>query len=680
VRTPLVDGGKPTPGSQGDPRVDRPLSLQAADMVLPPALRNLLVPALAVAGLGLAPTAASAYDLSVSPTGANSGACAQKTPCKTIAYALSKSADGDHVVLRDGTYNEQVTLPKGRWLVAAAGATPVVDGGAGTAITMGGERTRVSGLHVRGDAYAILISTAADGATITGNVFDDTALNPNAKVGVGGASPAITVTGNQFVASPAGGKSLGLFLNTKGPVDVADNTFSGFHEAVTVVNYDGAPATVRHNTITGVHGDNGQGFGVGVYGNATVADNAIASIGGTGSTNPSYGISFREDATVGAEVPSVGVTRRNRITGFGYAAIFGAVRQPGSSLTSDGDVVTGNADGITVYGHGTVIGATIYDITFDDVYLGASSDLTVRSSIIEDGIVATSFPKPTCTITTSRGPTTTGDGTGCDAFQTSADPAFVGGGDYRLAAGSPLIDAGDPAAPAAGEVDVAGTPRAVAASAATACAPRRDIGAYEFVPATPFDCPAPPPLDTHPDPAPEQTPPTDGPGKQVLSPPAVNVGVVVLDDSAKRLSVTVDGGKTSTLAAHAATATRLLPVGPHTVRVTLAKGKPVTAKLSLKAGQLGAIVATVKRGKVILRTVSIAAGARRLVSLAPAAQKVRIGTAKKAKRLAHGAFATLPKATTTLTIGTKRSPLAASTQLTVLVPKGRKVTTVARHA
>jgi len=652
-------------------------------MVLLSALRALLVAALAVAGLGLAPAAASAYDLSVSPTGTDGGGCAQKTPCKTIAYALSKAADGDHVVLRDGTYNEQVTLAKGRWLVAAAGAAPVVDGGAGTAITMSGERTRVSGLHVRGDAYAILISTAADGATITGNVFDDTALNPNAKVGVGGASPAITVTGNQFVASPAGGLSLGLYLNTKGPVDVADNTFSGFYRAMTVYNYGGARATVRHNTITGVHGDSGQGYGVEVYGDATVTDNAIASIGGTGSTNPSYGISFREDATAGAELPSVGVTRRNRITGFGYAAIFGAVRQPDSSVTSDGDVLTGNADGITIYGHATVIGATIYDTTYDDVYLGASSDLTVRSSILEDGIVATTFPKPSCTITTSRGPTTTGGATGCDAFQTSADPAFVGGGDYRLSSGSPLIDAGDPASPAAGEVDVAGAPRAVATSAATACAPRRDMGAYEFVPATPLACPpvVTPPVDAGHDPAdPSQTPPTDGPGKQVLSPPAVNAGVVVLDDSAKRLAVAVDGGKTSTLAAHAATATRLLPVGPHTVRVTLAKGQAVTARLTLKAGQLAAVVARVKRGKVVLRTVSIAAGARRLVSLVPAAQKVRIGTAKKPKRLAHGAFATLPKAATSLTLGTKRSPLAASAQLTVLVPKGKKVTTVARHA
>jgi len=656
-------------------------------MVHSPALRNLFVAALAVAGLGLAPAAASAYDLSVSPTGTNSGACAQKTPCKTIAYALSKSADGDHVVVRDGTYNEQVTLAKGRSLVAATGATPIVDGGGGTAITMSGERTRVSGLHVRGDAYAILISTTADGATITGNVFDDTALNPNAKVGVGGASPAITVTGNQFVASPAGGLSLGLYLNTTGPVDVADNTFSGFYRAMTVYNYGGARAAVHHNTITGVHGDSGQGYGIEIYGDATVSDNAIASIGGTGSTNPSYGISFREDATVGAERPSAGVTLRNRITGFGYAAIFAAVRQTGSSLTSIGDVVTGNADGITVYGHATLIGVTIYDTKFDDVYLGASSDLAVRSSILEDEIVATSFPTPTCTITTSRGPTTTDTGNGCEAFQTSADPKFVGGGDYRLSASSPLIDAGDPAAPAAGELDVAGTPRAVATSAATACTPRRDMGAYEFVPATPFTCPdaVTPPQDTGHDPVPptttpEQTPPTDGPGKQVLSPPAVNVGVVVLDDSAKRLSVAVDGDKASALAAHSATPARLLPVGTHTVRVTLGKGKPVTAKLALKASQLAAVVATVKRGKITLRTVSIAAGARRLVSLVPAAQKVRIGTAKKAKRLGHGAFTAIPAAATSVTIGARKSPLSAATQLTVLVPKGKKVTAVARHA
>ncbi|MBS1879680.1 MAG: hypothetical protein JST31_09220 [Actinobacteria bacterium] len=57
------------------------------------------------------------------------------------------------------------------------------------------------------------------------------------------------------------------------------------------------------------------------------------------------------------------------------------------------------------------------------------------------------------------------------------DPAA---GDFRLAAGSPLLDVGDPAAPAADAVDLAGNSRAIAAVCGGA--PRRDIGAYEHVP------------------------------------------------------------------------------------------------------------------------------------------------------------------------------------------------------
>ncbi len=58
--------------------------------------------------------------------------------------------------------------------------------------------------------------------------------------------------------------------------------------------------------------------------------------------------------------------------------------------------------------------------------------------------------------------------------------------DLHLAAGSSLLDAGDPAAPAAGTLDRDGNPRAVDATpACNGNVDRRDIGAYEFVPAPP---------------------------------------------------------------------------------------------------------------------------------------------------------------------------------------------------
>jgi hypothetical protein len=64
----------------------------------------------------------------------------------------------------------------------------------------------------------------------------------------------------------------------------------------------------------------------------------------------------------------------------------------------------------------------------------------------------------------------------------NVDPGFVdlAGGDYRLAASSPLIDAGDPAAPfaAEGATDLAGLGRSL--DGTRDCVARTDLGAFEF--------------------------------------------------------------------------------------------------------------------------------------------------------------------------------------------------------
>jgi hypothetical protein len=85
------------------------------------------------------------------------------------------------------------------------------------------------------------------------------------------------------------------------------------------------------------------------------------------------------------------------------------------------------------------------------------------------------------TVAGSTGEITPFPGTG----DVDVAPGFVdaAGGDYRLAEGSPLVDAGDPAAPLAGEpaVDLAGAPRVL--DGTHDCAARTDIGAYELQPA-----------------------------------------------------------------------------------------------------------------------------------------------------------------------------------------------------
>jgi hypothetical protein len=74
-------------------------------------------------------------------------------------------------------------------------------------------------------------------------------------------------------------------------------------------------------------------------------------------------------------------------------------------------------------------------------------------------------------------------------------------GVFRLAPSSALIDVGNPAPPQPGAVDHDGNARAVLGKAG--CTPRRDIGAYEFLPApalVPSGCPttSPPPTTTTP--------------------------------------------------------------------------------------------------------------------------------------------------------------------------------------
>jgi hypothetical protein len=67
-----------------------------------------LVASLAVA----APAAAAGSTLYVSPSGHNSAPCSYAHPCRTISHAVSKAAAGSTIVVRKGTYHEQVFITK----------------------------------------------------------------------------------------------------------------------------------------------------------------------------------------------------------------------------------------------------------------------------------------------------------------------------------------------------------------------------------------------------------------------------------------------------------------------------------------------------------------------------------------------------------------------------------------
>jgi hypothetical protein len=125
------------------------------------------------------------------------------------------------------------------------------------------------------------------------------------------------------------------------------------------------------------------------------------------------------------------------------------------------------ADGVTMVGPGTPGSIAL------DARSGGS--IAFRNSIAI-GYGSTFDTDSTSSISTDYSDytgTRSGTGTITEGHQLNVDPGFVNAaaGDYRLAAGSPLIDAGDPAGPAAGDslTDLAGNARVAGG--------RLDIGA-----------------------------------------------------------------------------------------------------------------------------------------------------------------------------------------------------------
>lgn len=484
-----------------------------------------LVPAALVAVtalLAVGPASASAVDHQVAAAdGSDAGTCVLLA-CKTVGYAVSQATAGDRVVVYPGTYSEQVTLGASETLIASGSPRATIDGGAGTAVTVVGANARVEGLRLRGDAYGATANNAATGTAFVANTFDDTALNLNGKLSI--FTGTANVSDNVFtVNASTAGSTRGLYAQTTKLLDITRNTFDGFFEAIRLSAFDGGPRFVHENEISQVHGSNGSlGSGVVVRGSATVTANVIG--GAPAPSGFTYGISAYDHQSPPNSIAASLVTRRNRVFGVSNGGIYTSFGVDSSSLVASGDVVTGNGQGFQLYGrHLQVTGATVFDNKQYEIYLGtASAQLSLDSSVI--GPAGVSANGDGCTISFTRGPTTSGGA--CERFTTSVNPGFAGPGDYRLAANSPLIDAGNPAPPAAGEQDADGHARAVVGSPGSACAgPRRDVGAYELVPSPGFTCAAPTPATAPGDVVPAVAPP---PPPLVTVPPALGLSAVAL--------------------------------------------------------------------------------------------------------------------------------------------------------
>ena len=300
----------------------------------------------------------------------------------------------------------------------------------------------------------------------------------------GGAQSAVTIPAGEF-ATVSGfhlrGNASAVRLDGRGTI--ANNTFDDPEQATDAdVDVIGAgPTLITQNVFTDL--------------DAVSPDTAISVAGPTASAN----------------------LNRNTIKGYATGV---DVADTTGEVTLESDLLVGNhgvgiamSDDVPVgSGQGDVSATTVTLWDNGTDISNADADLTLDSSIAEDPIADAGTA--TCAITFSRGPLS---GSGCDGFQTTANPGFVnpGAGDYHLTSASPMIDSGNPAMPTVSR-DIDNEQRALDGNGDGACPVERDIGADEF-PGAFLDCLPPP------DPPPPAQPQSDTtpPETRIDSGPAV---------------------------------------------------------------------------------------------------------------------------------------------------------------
>jgi Right handed beta helix region len=461
-------------------------------------IRSVLAGVPAVLAMLVVPAAAAAADTYADASRAdNSGDClTPATACKTISGvdgAVAKATAGSTVRVLPGTYVENITLPGGISLVADSG-NPTISPTMGVAVNV----------------------TGGPAATIDGLTFSyssTTANQPQLRLNDGAGS--MVVTDNTFVdPMPTNGDNqAGIRTSAQGTPQITGNTFTGLWHGIEVLSpASGVPGVplIEDNEISGTHdiGDGVQIVGTDsdmVTGPTTarLVDNLIHMPGAGQST----GVFVLDQSAFDNDPdgPPTGVTmERNTIIGgtngiqdFGARGpftLFGdVIAKTGSGITGGAGILANSVNNLG--GELTLTNVNVVNQNNLGAEIGEIAHLRVDSSIFSHSILVDPPGTATCTITFSRGPTTTPGGNGCANFQTSAVPSFVNQAtdDYHLtmAGNAALIDQGNPLAPPPGAVDFDGDPRAIDNDATCPLNPVREIGADELNPGIPF-CPLPP--------------------------------------------------------------------------------------------------------------------------------------------------------------------------------------------
>lgn len=342
-------------------------------------------------------------------------------PFASIQQGIDAAAPGDVVRVLPGTYLERIAFGgKAIRVESAQGpdATTIDGGRLGSVVTFAGTEPR----------EAVLA-----GFTITGGLAQNGG-------GIHCASAAPTIAGNRIRDNVVSGSGGGIFSFQGGPLVVGnvveDNVgpWSGGG-----LNLTECTSVVVGNVFTGnVAGKRGGGV--------RVRDGSVAVVGNVilGNEAP-YG---------GGLTCTSSLVVNNLIAGNLATEYGGGVYWTNGQPTIVGNTVTGNAavlggGGLCCGYNGTtsVASTIVWDNAAPQgaqLWVGSSavtSTLEVRYSLVEGGQAA-AFVQPGCALAWGAGNLAL-DPLFADPDGPDDDPATLGDNDYRLAAGSPGIDAGD---------------------------------------------------------------------------------------------------------------------------------------------------------------------------------------------------------------------------------------------